>query len=78
MRRCERPELAFGLAVCKRLVTAQSGTIWARNRPEGGAEFGFSLPGKQRNIVERRAGAQRHAPPLRERLPEPLTMRHLA
>jgi len=25
-----------------RLVEAQGGTIWARNRPGGGAEFGFS------------------------------------
>jgi K+-sensing histidine kinase KdpD len=25
-------------------VTALSGTIWARERPSGGAEFGFNLP----------------------------------
>jgi signal transduction histidine kinase len=36
--------LGIGLAVCKRLVEAQGGQIWARNRPDGGAEFGFSLP----------------------------------
>ena len=36
--------LGIGLAVCKRLVEAQGGEIWARNRPDGGAEFGFSLP----------------------------------
>jgi signal transduction histidine kinase len=30
--------------VCKRLVEAQGGRIWATNRLEGGAEFGFALP----------------------------------
>jgi signal transduction histidine kinase len=36
--------LGIGLAVCKRLVEAQNGRIWATNRPEGGSEFGFALP----------------------------------
>jgi K+-sensing histidine kinase KdpD len=34
----------IGLAVCKRLVEAQAGTIWARPRSGGGSEFGFALP----------------------------------
>lgn len=34
----------IGLAVCKRLVEAQAGRIWARSREGGGAEFGFTLP----------------------------------
>jgi PAS domain S-box-containing protein len=34
----------IGLAVCKRLVDAQGGRIWARRREHGGSEFGFSLP----------------------------------
>ena len=33
----------IGLFVCKRLVEAMGGTIWARPRPEGGAEFGFTM-----------------------------------
>jgi PAS domain S-box-containing protein len=33
----------IGLAVCKRVVEAQGGTIWVRRRPGGGTEFGFRL-----------------------------------
>jgi signal transduction histidine kinase len=34
----------IGLFVCRNLVEAMGGRIWARERDEGGAEFGFSLP----------------------------------
>jgi len=34
----------IGLFVCRRLVEAMGGRIWARPRPAGGAEFGFALP----------------------------------
>lgn len=34
----------LGLSVCKRLVEAQGGRIWARQRESGGSEIGFSLP----------------------------------
>lgn len=34
----------LGLAVCKRLVEAMSGQVWARPRGGGGLEVGFSLP----------------------------------
>ena len=33
-----------GLAVCRRLVEAQGGRIWANLRPGGGLEVGFALP----------------------------------
>ena len=33
----------IGLFVCSRLIEAMGGRVWARNRPEGGAEFGFAL-----------------------------------
>ena len=33
----------IGLFVCSRLIDAMGGRVWARNRPEGGAEFGFAL-----------------------------------
>jgi two-component system sensor histidine kinase KdpD len=34
----------LGLYVCRRLVEAQSGRIWAENHPAGGAVFSFTLP----------------------------------
>jgi signal transduction histidine kinase len=33
-----------GLALCKRLVEAMSGRMWARPRKQGGLEVGFTLP----------------------------------
>jgi PAS domain S-box-containing protein len=33
----------IGLFVCSRLIEAMGGRVWAHNRPEGGAEFGFAL-----------------------------------
>jgi PAS domain S-box-containing protein len=38
------PGAGIGLFVCRHIITALGGTIWARSRPEGGAEFGFELP----------------------------------
>jgi PAS domain S-box-containing protein len=38
------PGAGIGLFVCHELVAMMGGRTWARNRPEGGAEFGFSLP----------------------------------
>jgi PAS domain S-box-containing protein len=38
------PGAGIGLFVCRGLVTAMGGRIWARPRPEGGAEFGFTVP----------------------------------
>ncbi len=36
--------IGMGLTVCKRLVEAQSGKIWARPREGSGLEVGFTLP----------------------------------
>ena len=34
----------LGLFVCRQLVEAMGGRIWAENHPQGGAVFSFSLP----------------------------------
>ena len=34
----------LGLAICRAIVEAHGGTIWAENRPRGGAVFRFTLP----------------------------------
>ena len=36
--------IGIGLAVCKRLIEAQGGCMWANRRKSGGSEFGFTLP----------------------------------
>jgi PAS domain S-box-containing protein len=36
--------VGMGLAVCKRLIEAQSGFVWAQPREGGGSEIGFALP----------------------------------
>ena len=38
------PGSGIGLFVCRQLVAAMGGRIWAKTRDAGGAEFGFSLP----------------------------------
>jgi two-component system sensor histidine kinase KdpD len=36
--------VGLGLAICRAIVTAHGGRIWARNREGGGVSFQFSLP----------------------------------
>lgn len=38
------PGSGIGLFVCRQLILAMGGEIWARSRETGGAEFGFELP----------------------------------
>ena len=40
----DQPGIGVGLAVCKRLVEAQSGRIWVSRTADGGAQFSFTLP----------------------------------
>ena len=36
--------LGLGLSIVREIVLAHGGEVFGRNRPEGGAEFGFTLP----------------------------------
>ena len=38
------PGSGIGLFVCRELIGAMGGRLWATGRPGGGAEFGFTLP----------------------------------
>ena len=36
--------IGLGLAICRAIISAHKGRIWAENRPDGGAVFRFMLP----------------------------------
>jgi len=42
----------LGLYVCRLLVQAQGGRIWAANHPDGGAVFSFTLPVAGADVLE--------------------------
>jgi two-component system, OmpR family, sensor histidine kinase KdpD len=43
--------MGLGLTICKAIVTAHTGQIWAENRPDGGAIVHFTLPVDERPPV---------------------------
>jgi len=40
--------MGLGLAVCRTIIRAHGGTLWAANNPEGGASFHFVVPGAEK------------------------------
>jgi two-component system sensor histidine kinase KdpD len=43
-REASRPGTGLGLALCRAIIQAHGGRIWAENRRGGGARFAFALP----------------------------------
>lgn len=39
----KRTGMGVGLSICRTIVEAHGGRIWATPRPEGGAQFAFTL-----------------------------------
>jgi len=49
--------MGLGLAVCRTIVAAHAGRLWAANNRDGGASFHFTLPAKRDS--DERTGADR-------------------
>lgn len=46
------PGVGLGLAICRAIVQAHRGQIWADNLPQGGAQFTFTLPLRDPPVIE--------------------------
>jgi len=58
--------LGMGLSICRTLVTAQGGRLWAERRAEGGAAFYVALPLAQENAASTRPPSATSTSPSRE------------
>ncbi|MGC2048910.1 MAG: ATP-binding protein [Gallionella sp.] len=48
----------MGLAICRSIVEAHGGRIWADNHPSGGAAFHFTLPLTKPPLIEQEEAVQ--------------------
>ena len=49
----ERDGLGMGLGICRRIIDAHDGRIWAENVAGGGARFSFTLPISEKRSLQR-------------------------
>ena len=43
----EKASTGLGLSICKEIISAHKGKLWAANNPTGGSIFSFLLPVEQ-------------------------------
>jgi two-component system, LuxR family, sensor kinase FixL len=48
----KREGLGMGLSICRSIIVAHGGSLWAQNHPERGATFYFTLPPDRRTPVD--------------------------
>jgi PAS domain S-box-containing protein len=52
--------IGLGLSICRSIIIAHGGLIWAHNNPDRGATLGFSIPGNVgEDVADRRSGGLR-------------------
>jgi signal transduction histidine kinase len=61
----KRDGIGLGLSIARTIIERQGGTIWAENRPGGGATFRFILPSLVSSSVPHPDADEKPMPPAR-------------